>query len=308
MADISMPKMGVFILGIIVLVLIISILITTGNPTIKSFKNSINKLIGIEDKEKNNPETETNKVPAHFLELVKSYKECKYSPDSNCYCKLSYSPTTPNSIIEFESNGNNLNINLHTNNLIDYNSVTNKGASLQSIPNKESVTYEEQVANQILYFKNTYFSPSISNSQFNLNEFTLAQKQYLTNNELYSTKDVNGKDVITLSGGLAIYRFDQEKSALFSFSDVNGLKKCNSYPQINEAIAELERLCLFDGLEDSKPEDGNTFYILNFNDPIKMQIFSFKDTTCFLPFDQDLIELEKSSQQRSVIARSIIDS
>ena len=170
-------------------------------------------------------------------------------------------------------------------------------------------------------------SPSISNSQFNLNEFTLAQKQYLTNNELYSTKDVNGKDVITLSGGLAIYRFDQEKSALFSFSDVNGLKKCNSYPQINEAIAELERLsnqinscktqqinceyipklpkdyvisienkelvlkfrdrvlqtnkpfteklCLFDGLEDSKPEDGNTFYILNFNDPIKMQIFSF---------------------------------
>ncbi len=201
---------------------------------------------------KNGTITVSGDIP-FYDEFTKTYKECKLSPETNCYCRITYPGTPTGYVLELDSSNEKTSLRLNGGaevaggDLFSWNTVTGDPVKLQKLDNvKEIRTQEIIIDNDNLNFENTGLFESASDSQgkLSLDKFTQVNKQYIAKKSLYSTVDVSGSNKKDIVSGLVLYKFDGKNSALYTYSSAvkDNLKMCNKIDNLNKASEEFNRL------------------------------------------------------------------
>src|SRR3989338_7848792 len=214
------------------------------------------------NKEKEQPPEVTNaaeidQVFPFYSVLYETYRKCKLSSDSACFCQLTYPGTAQGYVIELQRAGGTA-IKLHQNAQVEYRSYLAPGNPFSSdfaenpteprlipfISDKQiKVVANNNIPKDTIFIENThFFDPSIKNNQLKINDFTQANNLYLQGKELYSSINTNGKDFIDISPGLVLYKFDNQISTLTSIDKVKGIKQCKPIQNLHEIETEFNRL------------------------------------------------------------------
>ncbi|MBI2148739.1 hypothetical protein HYU23_03595 [Candidatus Woesearchaeota archaeon] len=197
-----------------------------------------------------------------YTDLVKNYKECKLSPDTNCFCPLLFQGAPENYIISITNiPGSKITTITMTENakMEDCGDISSTG---------ELKTNTSEIEKDAIYFEDYYLSPDttiieILNNDGTRSTYTgLKKESFASVNELHlygskmcSTKDVSGSDEIEFKNG-AIYKFNQEDTAIFSYNSniireqsgdiaseqTKGLRKCTPAKNALLAYEEFKKL------------------------------------------------------------------
>lgn len=180
-----------------------------------------------------------------YEEFLKSFKQCKLSIQSQCYCKINY-PGTPNGyVLELATYDTTTNIRVHGGAEIVYSKLYTGDTFIGPMSEEiQQITMkEDQVENNVMYFRNTRFLyPSITNGLLDINEFKKMDRQFISGARAYSAKGVKGENFIQVEDEFILYKFDDEKSVLYPSERAKGLKLCKQVVGIADANDEFNNL------------------------------------------------------------------
>lgn len=263
MTRLSLETVVKLFVGVLAAIIFLSIIWGVAKGTTSPIISFFDKLIFGEKAEIVGVSGET----PFYNEFVKEYQECKLSPDTNCYCKITYASIPEDYILELQNNPDSKTtlILLHDNaNLEDCKSL----ATTHDTENFKTIS--TAVKDDLLYFKNyisfagfggpkvIYPKPieeltpeDMGKDKLSLESFTPIDKLFLHKKELCTPKDVLGSNNLAVDQGAYIYKFDQEKTTIIN--DKFGTQKtCSQIKDSNLAYEEFNRLTsAINGCKDS---------------------------------------------------------
>lgn len=238
--------LGKLIAFIVLLGIILAVIVLTLKPKIVALLNNteqqgpiVNGVVRVE-----------GDLP-FYDEFVKGYRQCKLSTSADCYCQLPYAGTPDGYVLELSNSGTTTSIRVNGGAEVDYGLTSTNRASLTQIEGARQInTRDNQISSDILYFLNhvrgpfSFFPtslPASDNGKLSIADFTIVNKQFIYKKNMYSTKDVSGSDRVNIEKGIALYKFDDQKAALYPLEATQSLKRCNQVENILNAEDEFNR-------------------------------------------------------------------
>ena len=240
----SLGKIIALLLGVMALFVILSIIfVNLGilKPTFLNIFGDENKVLKVKD-----GNTGSEGSFPFYESITEAYNACKLLPEINCYCTLPYTGTPEGYVVEFENLRESTSINLIAGVKVDYSTYNptklTQGASLTNLEGvKNTAKKEKRIEEDNLKLRDALISFQTKN-KLNSEDFIQAERIYLSKNNLYSTKDVSGKDNIDIKSGIALYKFNKKDTAITSVSDIKELKRCTNIEGLETAEKEFQRL------------------------------------------------------------------